>query len=65
VTKYGTVDLRLLRITTTDPKTGKSESRPIQVDPEGNIIITTNVKDPKTDSVNPDLGQVIKVGSRN
>jgi hypothetical protein len=63
VTKYGTIDLRLLRITTTDPKTGKSESRPIQVDPEGNIIITTNVKDPKTDSVNPDLGQVIKVGS--
>ncbi|RZB89842.1 4.1 -like [Asbolus verrucosus] len=63
VTKYGTIDLRLLKITTVDPKTGKIESRPIQVDPEGNIIITSNVKDPKTDSVNPDLGQVIKIGS--
>ncbi|XP_063918799.1 protein 4.1 homolog isoform X3 [Zophobas morio] len=63
VTKYGTIDLRLLRIITVDPKTGKSESRPILVDSEGNIIITNNVKDPKTDTVNPDLGQVIKVGS--
>ncbi|XP_044265242.1 protein 4.1 homolog isoform X1 [Tribolium madens] len=63
VTKYGTIDLKSGKITSVDPKTGKSESRPIQIDPEGNIIITSNVKDPKTDSVNPDLGQVIKIGS--
>ncbi|XP_018563354.1 protein 4.1 homolog isoform X3 [Anoplophora glabripennis] len=62
-TKYGTVDIKLLQITTKDPKTGKLETRPIQLDAEGNIIITTGVKDPKTDTVNPDLCQVIKVGA--
>ncbi|KAJ8948111.1 hypothetical protein NQ318_008464 [Aromia moschata] len=62
-TKYGTVDMKLLRITTRDPKTGKTEQRPIQLDAEGNIIISSGVKDPKTDSINPDLCQVIKIGS--
>ncbi|KAJ8931592.1 hypothetical protein NQ314_015454, partial [Rhamnusium bicolor] len=62
-TKYGSVDMKLLQITTKDPITGKLESRPIQLDAEGNIIISSGVKDPKTDTVNPDLCQVIKVGS--
>ncbi|CAH0551044.1 unnamed protein product [Brassicogethes aeneus] len=62
-TKYGIIDLKLLRITTKDPKTGKVETRPIQVDAEGNIIISSGVKDPKTDSVNPELCQVVKISS--
>lgn len=62
-TKYGNINLKLLRITTKDPKTGKIESRPIQVREDGNVIITTGVKDPKTDTVNSELCQVIKIGS--
>ncbi|XP_050296277.1 protein 4.1 homolog isoform X2 [Anthonomus grandis grandis] len=61
-TKYGTINLKLLRITTTDPKTGKKESRAIQIDPEGNILVPTGVRDPKTDTINPDLVQLIKLG---
>ncbi|CAH1125764.1 unnamed protein product [Ceutorhynchus assimilis] len=61
-TKYGIINLKLLRITTKDPQTGKLETRPIQIDAEGNILIPTGVKDPKTDTVNPDLCQVIKLG---
>lgn len=62
LTKYGVINLKLMKITTTDPKTGATETRPILIDQEGNIVIPTGVKDPKTDSVNQDLGQIIKVG---
>ncbi|XP_060536727.1 protein 4.1 homolog isoform X2 [Cylas formicarius] len=63
VTKYGTIDLKLLNIVTVDPKTSKAISRPIQLDAEGNIIIPTGVRDPKTDSINAELCQVIKLGA--
>lgn len=62
ITKYGTINLRLLRITTIDPKTGKESSRPIELDAEGNIHIKTGVIDPKTDKLNPELSQIIKIG---
>ncbi|KRT85705.1 hypothetical protein AMK59_2388 [Oryctes borbonicus] len=62
-TKHGVINLKLMRITTKDPKTGKVNSRIIQVDKEGNIVVPTGVIDPKTDSVNSDLGQIIKIGS--
>ncbi|CAH1112308.1 unnamed protein product [Psylliodes chrysocephalus] len=62
-TKYGTVNIKDLKITTLHPKTGKLETRPVQVDEEGSIIITSGVKDPKSDTVNPDLCQIIKLGS--
>lgn len=62
VTKYGTINLRLMRITTVDPKTGKDVSRPIEVDADGNIHIKTGVIDPKTDKLNPELSQIIKIG---
>ncbi|KAL1501540.1 hypothetical protein ABEB36_006843 [Hypothenemus hampei] len=61
-TKYGVINLKLLRISSKDPRTGKIEHRPIQLDAEGNIIISTGVKDPKTDTVNSQLCQVIKLG---
>lgn len=62
ITKYGTINLRLLRITTVDPKTGKETSRPIEIDSEGNVHIKTGVVDPKTDKLNPELSQIIKIG---
>ncbi|XP_044744973.1 protein 4.1 homolog isoform X2 [Coccinella septempunctata] len=62
ITKYGKIDLKHLRITTKDPKTGQIETRPIRIDSEGNVTISTGVKDPKTDTENPDLAQVIKIG---
>lgn len=62
-TKHGIINLKLLRITSKDPKTGKINTRPIQLDKEGNVFIPTGVIDPKTDSVNSDLGQIIKIGS--
>ncbi|XP_066154512.1 protein 4.1 homolog isoform X1 [Euwallacea fornicatus] len=61
-TKYGVINLRLLRIISRDPKTGKVESRSIQIDAEGNIIVPTGVRDPKTDTINSELCQVIKLG---
>ncbi|XP_019767472.2 protein 4.1 homolog isoform X2 [Dendroctonus ponderosae] len=61
-TKYGVINLKLLTITSTDPQSGKTDVRAIQVDSEGNIIVPTGVKDPKTDSVNPQLVQVIRLG---
>ncbi|KAI4468207.1 4.1 g protein [Holotrichia oblita] len=54
-TKHGIINLKLLRITSKDPKTGKINSRPIQIDKDGNVFIPTGVIDPKTDSVNSDL----------
>ncbi|KAL3286911.1 hypothetical protein HHI36_001396 [Cryptolaemus montrouzieri] len=63
ITKYGKIDLKLMQIILKDPKTGKIESRPIQLDAEGNVIISAGVRDPKTDTVNPELAQVIKIGA--
>ncbi|XP_045460077.1 protein 4.1 homolog isoform X2 [Harmonia axyridis] len=62
VTKYGKIDLKLLKIMTKNSKTGQTETRPIQLDNEGNVIISSGVKDPKTDTLNSDLAQVIKIG---
>ena len=62
-TKYGVINLKALTITSKDPRTGKMNTRPIQRDTEGNIIILSGVVDPKTDTVNSDLGQLIKIGS--
>lgn len=61
VTKHGIINLKLMKITTIDPS-GKSTSRPIQIDSEGNVIVPSGVIDPKTDTVNPELGQIIKLG---
>lgn len=63
VTKYGKINLHLLRITTIDPKTGKETSRPIEIDADGNIHVKTGVIDPKTDKINPELSQIIKIGA--
>lgn len=62
MTKYGKIDLKLLRIIVKDSKTGQIESVPIKLDSEGNIIISSGIKDPKTDTLNPDLTRVIKIG---
>ncbi|KAK9873826.1 hypothetical protein WA026_002184 [Henosepilachna vigintioctopunctata] len=63
ITRYGKIDFKNLRITHEDPKTGKIEFRPIHIDNEGNVVISTGVRDPKTDSVNNDLAQLIKIGA--
>ncbi|XP_057654621.1 protein 4.1 homolog isoform X1 [Diorhabda carinulata] len=64
VTKYGTINIKKLQIISSDPKSGKTQIiRPIQVDEEGNVIVLSGVKDPKSDTVNPDLCQIIKLGS--
>ncbi|KAG5888339.1 hypothetical protein JTB14_014568 [Gonioctena quinquepunctata] len=55
--------MKNLQLVTVDPKTGKQESRPILVDSDGVITVLTGVKDPRTDTVNPDLCQVIRLGS--
>ncbi|KAB0803412.1 hypothetical protein PPYR_00382 [Photinus pyralis] len=62
-TKYGVINLKLMRITTRNPKTGQLEVKPIQIDSNGNILITSGVVDPKTDTVDPSLSQIIEVGS--
>ena len=63
VTKYGVINLKLLRITTKNPKTGQIEVKPIQVDANGNILISNSVIDPKTDTVDPNLNQIIEIGA--
>lgn len=62
-TKYGVINLKLMRIITKDPKTGKTESRPIQIDEHGNIYLSAGVVDPKTDTQDPNMGQIIQIGS--
>ncbi|CAG9863989.1 unnamed protein product [Phyllotreta striolata] len=61
-TKYGTINTKEQKITAADPKTGKLESRLIQIDEENNFIVPTGVRDPKSDTVNPELCQIIKMG---
>ncbi|XP_065167109.1 protein 4.1 homolog isoform X2 [Atheta coriaria] len=62
-TKYGVINLTLMRITRTDPQTGKIVTHPLKVDGEGNIHISHGVLDPRTGVENNDLGQIIKIGS--
>lgn len=62
-TKYGVINLKLMKITTKDPATGKVETRPIEIDDSGNIYLLTGVKDPKTDTEDPNMGQIIQIGS--
>lgn len=62
-TKYGIIDVKKLVLILKDPKTNKIDTVPIQVDNDGNIIITSKVKDPKTDTINPNLCQVISLGN--
>lgn len=62
-TKYGIINLKLMRIITTDPKTGKSESRPLEIDEHGNIYLSDGVVDPKTDTIDPNMGQIIQIGA--
>ncbi|KAK4884650.1 hypothetical protein RN001_000921 [Aquatica leii] len=63
VTKYGIINLKLLKITTKNPKTGQFEVKPIKIDEQGNILISSGVVDPKTDTVDPNLNQMIEIGS--
>ncbi|KAK5648449.1 hypothetical protein RI129_003341 [Pyrocoelia pectoralis] len=62
-TKYGIINLKLMRITTRNPKTGQIEVKPIQINSDGSIIITGGVIDSKTDTVDPALNQIIEIGS--
>ncbi|KAG5888335.1 hypothetical protein JTB14_014566 [Gonioctena quinquepunctata] len=62
VTKQGTINLKLMRIMTRDPKSGIVQERPIQVDKEDNIIISSGVPDPRTGTTLPNSVQVIQVG---
>lgn len=62
-TKYGVINLKLMKITTKDPVSGKLEERPIEIDDNGNIYLTTGVKDPKTDTEDPNMSQIIQIGS--
>ncbi|XP_044742967.1 protein 4.1 homolog isoform X2 [Chrysoperla carnea] len=62
-TKYGVLKLKQLKIVTTDPKTGKIEERPIEIDSEtGNVFVASGVVDPKTGKVDPSFGQITQVG---
>lgn len=61
-TKYGVINLKLMKITTKDPN-GQTETRPIEIDDNGNIYVSTGVKDPKTDTEDPSMGQIIQIGS--
>ncbi|KAF5270217.1 hypothetical protein FQA39_LY08431 [Lamprigera yunnana] len=63
ITKYGIINLKLLTLTTKNPQTGQTEVKPIQVDEHGNILISSGVIDPKTDTINPNLNQIIQIGS--
>ncbi|KAF5283298.1 hypothetical protein FQR65_LT13977 [Abscondita terminalis] len=62
-TKYGVINLKLLRISTKNPKTGQIEVKPIELDAQGNILLSSGVIDPKTDTVDPKLNQIIEIGS--
>lgn len=61
-TKYGQFNLVKHTLLTTDPKTGKTESRDIKIDPStGQIIVNKGVVNPKTGKVDKDFVQIVSL----
>nr|CAH7720855.1 unnamed protein product [Callosobruchus chinensis] len=64
-TKYGIIDLIHTKYMVKDPKSGKSEAFPIEVDDNlGHIIVKQGVIDPKTSKIDNSLGQLIKISEQ-
>lgn len=63
-TKYGQINpnTKEIRIVT-DPKSNKSTTKPITVDPISGQITVTGVVDPKSGKIDNNLGQIISLGS--
>ncbi|XP_049817386.1 protein 4.1 homolog isoform X3 [Aethina tumida] len=60
--KYGLIDPVNSKIVHKDPKTGKGEVYPIEVDSTLNqIVIKEGVHDPKTNKLDNGLGQLVKI----
>lgn len=60
-TKYGQFNLVKHTLLTTDPKSSKTESKDIKIDPVTGQIIVKNVVNPKTGKVDKDYGQIVSL----
>ncbi|KAG4066585.1 hypothetical protein HA402_007221 [Bradysia odoriphaga] len=61
-TKYGQFNLVKHTLVTTDPKSGKTETKDIKIDPTtGQIVVKSGVVNPKTGKVDKDYGQIISL----
>lgn len=58
-TKYGQIDLVKHTIVLSDPKSGKTESKDIKIDPITGQILIKNVVNPKTGKSDKDFGQIL------
>lgn len=58
-TKYGQIDLVKHTVTITDPKSGKTETKDIKIDPITGQILIKNVVNPKTGKPDKDYGQIL------
>uniref|UniRef100_A0A1B0AGC2 Moesin/ezrin/radixin homolog 1 n=1 Tax=Glossina pallidipes TaxID=7398 RepID=A0A1B0AGC2_GLOPL len=58
-TKYGQIDLVKHTITFTDPKSGKSVTRDIKIDPSTGQIVLKNQINPKTNKPDKDYARII------
>lgn len=58
-TKYGQIDLVKHTIVLSDPKSGKTESKDIKIDPITGQILIKHVVNPKTGKVDKDFGQIL------
>lgn len=60
-TKYGQIDLVKHTITSTDPKSGKSVTRDIKIDPVTGQIILKNQINPKNNKLDKDYARIISL----
>jgi band 4.1-like protein 1/2/3 len=60
-TKYGVLDLVKNTITFTDPKSGKSETKDVKIDPATGQVVLKNQINPKTGKQDKDFGRIISL----
>lgn len=62
-TKYGQINPKTREYKTTDPKTGRSETKAVSVDSLTGQVVITGAVNPKTNKIDNSLGHLISFGS--
>lgn len=63
-TKYGNIDLKTSEIKVIDPKTGKLTSKQVKYDAASGLFTIPGAIDPKTGKVDPNLHQIVALGTQ-
>lgn len=60
-TKFGQFDLVKQTVTFVDPKTGKTETKEVKIDPVTGQVLLKNQVNPKTGKVDKDYGRIVSI----